>query len=204
MLADLGPTRAVRDVTPTIIRTSNCYAKQCKTNSKRPRKHQSECRATSANIEARAFYRTSYTWYNGEHRHSRIAFLTPSNVHHGRVADKTRQRKTKSRCCMRRTSGTIRARTIQPASAHNVIHQSSVDLVHRSDYYNDVTEWHDPCRYVHQKGSPTCCSAKMIICSDRPRAPGSGARPGVQADVDASRFASVRRYAPNLLARHRP
>jgi putative transposase len=57
-------------------------------------KYQPEFPATFANIvEARAFCCTFYTWYNSEHRHSGIALLTPSDVHHGRVDEKTRLRK---------------------------------------------------------------------------------------------------------------
>lgn len=35
--------------------------------------------------EARAFCREFFAWYNGEHRHSGLAFFTPSAVHHGAV-----------------------------------------------------------------------------------------------------------------------
>ena len=35
--------------------------------------------------DARAFCRTFFRWYNGEHRHSGIALYTPADVHHGRV-----------------------------------------------------------------------------------------------------------------------
>ncbi|MFL6162690.1 MAG: IS3 family transposase, partial [Jatrophihabitantaceae bacterium] len=33
--------------------------------------------------DARAFCRRFFAWYNGEHRHSGVAWHTPSNVHHG-------------------------------------------------------------------------------------------------------------------------
>ena len=35
--------------------------------------------------DARMFCRAFFTWYNHEHRHSGIAWHTPSNVHHGRA-----------------------------------------------------------------------------------------------------------------------
>ena len=35
--------------------------------------------------EARAFCREFFTWYNGSHRHSGIAFMTPEAVHYGRA-----------------------------------------------------------------------------------------------------------------------
>ena len=34
--------------------------------------------------DARAFCRTFFGWYNGEHRHSGIGLLTPEVVHRGR------------------------------------------------------------------------------------------------------------------------
>jgi len=35
--------------------------------------------------DARAFCRVFFPWYNTEHRHSGIAFMTPDDVHHGRA-----------------------------------------------------------------------------------------------------------------------
>lgn len=35
--------------------------------------------------DARAFCRSFFEWYNGEHRHSGIAYLTPNDVHYGRA-----------------------------------------------------------------------------------------------------------------------
>ena len=35
--------------------------------------------------DARAFFAELFTWYNDRHRHSSIALLTPSDVHHGRA-----------------------------------------------------------------------------------------------------------------------
>ena len=37
--------------------------------------------------QARDFCREFFRWYNGEHRHSGIAFLTPADVHYGRADD---------------------------------------------------------------------------------------------------------------------
>ena len=36
--------------------------------------------------DARIFFAALFTWYNERHRHSGIALLTPSDVHHGRAA----------------------------------------------------------------------------------------------------------------------
>ena len=36
--------------------------------------------------DARTFFRTLFDWYNERHRHSGLALLTPSDVHHGRQA----------------------------------------------------------------------------------------------------------------------
>jgi transposase InsO family protein len=56
-------------------------------------KYQPQFPATFTNIvEARSFCRAFYAWYNNEHRHSGIALLTPSDVHHGRVEEKTARR----------------------------------------------------------------------------------------------------------------
>ncbi len=35
-------------------------------------------------VDSRAFCRPFFDWYNNEHRHSGIAFMTPADVHHGR------------------------------------------------------------------------------------------------------------------------
>ena len=35
--------------------------------------------------DARAFCRHYFTWYNHEHRHSGIGYMTPANVHEGRA-----------------------------------------------------------------------------------------------------------------------
>lgn len=52
-------------------------------------KYQPEFPATFANIvEARSFCRSFFDWYNNEHRHSGIALLTPTDVHHGRADER--------------------------------------------------------------------------------------------------------------------
>lgn len=51
-------------------------------------KYQPEFPKAFLNIaEARYFCRRFFVWYNSEHRHSGIALLTPSDVHHGRAAE---------------------------------------------------------------------------------------------------------------------
>lgn len=42
--------------------------------------------------DARAFHVDFFDWYNGEHHHSSLALLTPSDVHHGRADDRIRVR----------------------------------------------------------------------------------------------------------------
>jgi len=41
---------------------------------------------------AREFLRVFFAWYNTEHHHSRLALLTPHDVHHGHVDDRISQR----------------------------------------------------------------------------------------------------------------
>ena len=56
-------------------------------------KYQPEFPTTFANIvEARAFCRAFFLWYNKQHRHSSLALLTPADVHHGRADAILRQR----------------------------------------------------------------------------------------------------------------
>lgn len=43
---------------------------------------------------AHDFSRTFFDWYNNDHRHSGIAYLTPSDVHHGRAGQVIAQRQT--------------------------------------------------------------------------------------------------------------
>jgi putative transposase len=42
--------------------------------------------------DARAFCGDFFRWYNEEHRHSGVELLTPSDVHHGRAADRLEAR----------------------------------------------------------------------------------------------------------------
>src|SRR5664279_865072 len=87
MLADLGVTKS--HSRPHVSNDNPHIESLFKTI-----KYQPAFPATFANIvEARAFCHAFYTWYNSEHRHSGIALLTPSVVHHGRLEEKTRQRK---------------------------------------------------------------------------------------------------------------
>jgi putative transposase len=79
LLADLGVTK-----THSRPHTSNDnpYSEaQFRTLKYRP--DFPECFA--AIVDARAFCRRFFTWYNTEHRHSGIAWHTPHNVHHGRA-----------------------------------------------------------------------------------------------------------------------
>jgi putative transposase len=82
MLADLGVTKS--HSRPHVSNDNPHIESLFKTI-----KYQPAFPATFANIvEARSFCHTFYTWYNREHRHSGIALLTPSDVHHGRVEEK--------------------------------------------------------------------------------------------------------------------
>ncbi|HBN07922.1 MAG TPA: IS3 family transposase [Cyanobacteria bacterium UBA8530] len=42
--------------------------------------------------DAKAFCRNFFSWYNGEHRHSGIAYLTPNDVHYGRAVERLENR----------------------------------------------------------------------------------------------------------------
>jgi putative transposase len=86
MLADLGVTKS--HSRPHVSNDNPHIESLFKTT-----KYQPQFPAAFANIvEARSFCRTFYVWYNNEHRHSGIALLTPSDVHHGRVEEKTKRR----------------------------------------------------------------------------------------------------------------
>ena len=51
-----------------------------------------------ANIEqARAYYRRFFAWYNAEHRHMRIALLTPEDIHRGRSEERRPQHSIRDR-----------------------------------------------------------------------------------------------------------
>jgi putative transposase len=56
-------------------------------------KYQPEFPTTFAHIvEARAFCRVFFEWYNTQHRHSSLALLTPTDVHHGYAQERLEQR----------------------------------------------------------------------------------------------------------------
>ncbi len=86
LLADLGVTKShsrphVSDDNPHI----ESFFKTAK--------YQPEFPATFANIvEAREFCRIFVRWYNTQHRHSALALLTPSDVHHGRAPQSLERR----------------------------------------------------------------------------------------------------------------
>src|SRR5450631_1096190 len=83
MLADLGVTKT--HSRPHVSNDNPHIESLFKTV-----KYQPEFPATFVNlIEARSFCSKFFRWYNNEHRHSSIALLTPSDVHHGRVEEKT-------------------------------------------------------------------------------------------------------------------
>jgi putative transposase len=86
MLADLGVTKS--HSRPHVSNDNPHIESLFKTT-----KYQPQFPSTFASIvQARAFCRSFYGWYNNEHRHSGIALLTPSDVHHGRVEEKTARR----------------------------------------------------------------------------------------------------------------
>ena len=86
MLADLGVTKS--HSRPHVSDDNPHIESLFKTT-----KYQPEFPATFANIvEAREFCRVFFRWYNTQHRHSAIALLTPSDVHHGRATQRLAQR----------------------------------------------------------------------------------------------------------------
>ncbi len=83
MLADLGVTKT--HSRPHVSNDNPQIESLFKTV-----KYQPKFPATFVNlIEARLFCSRFFRWYNNEHRHSSIALLTPSDVHYGRVEEKT-------------------------------------------------------------------------------------------------------------------
>jgi len=81
LLADLGVTKThSRPYTST----DNPYSEaQFKTLKYRPEFPQ----RFGTLLEARAFCREFFRWYNDEHRHSGIGLMTPTAVHHGQAAE---------------------------------------------------------------------------------------------------------------------
>ncbi len=86
LLADLGVTKS--HSRPHVSNDNPHIESLFKTT-----KYQPEFPKTFANIvEARMFCFAFFHWYNYDHRHSGIALLTPSDVHHGRVEAKQTSR----------------------------------------------------------------------------------------------------------------
>jgi len=79
LLADLEVTRSLSR--PHVSNDNPYSESQFKTMKYRPTFPK---RFGSAE-DARAFCRVFFPWYNSEHRHSGIAYLTPVDVHHGRA-----------------------------------------------------------------------------------------------------------------------
>ncbi len=50
--------------------------------------------------EARAFCRSFFHWYNTEHRHSGIAFMTPESVHYRRAPEIRQVRSNNTGSCL--------------------------------------------------------------------------------------------------------
>lgn len=81
LLADLGVTKT--HSRPHVSNDNPFSEAQFKTLKYRP-----EFPRRFGSLEdARAHCRGFFHWYNTEHRHSGIAFITPANVHHGRVSE---------------------------------------------------------------------------------------------------------------------
>jgi len=79
LLADLGVTKT--HSRPHVSNDNPFSEAQFKTLKYRPEFPQRFGSLEDARAHCRAFFR----WYNREHRHSGIAFMTPADVHHGRV-----------------------------------------------------------------------------------------------------------------------
>ena len=81
LLADLGITKS--HSRPHVSDDNPFSEAQFKTLKYRP-----DFPARFGSIEdARAFCRTFFAWYNGEHRHSSLGLLTPETVHRGRAEE---------------------------------------------------------------------------------------------------------------------
>ena len=79
LLADLGVTKT--HSRPHVSNDNPFSEAQFKTLKYRPGFPQRFGSLEDARADCRGFFR----WYNTEHRHSGIAFITPADVHHGRV-----------------------------------------------------------------------------------------------------------------------
>jgi putative transposase len=81
LLADLGVTKT--HSRPSVSNDNPFSESQFKTLKYRP-----EFPSRFGSMEdARAFCQNFFPWYNREHYHSGIAYLTPETVHHGRASD---------------------------------------------------------------------------------------------------------------------
>lgn len=79
LMADLGVTKSLsRPYTSDDNPFSEAQFKTLKYQPEFPR-------TFGSLVEAKNFCRTYFRWYNSEHRHSGIAYLTPDDVHHGRA-----------------------------------------------------------------------------------------------------------------------
>ena len=79
LLADLGVTKT--HSRPHVSNDNPFSESQFKTLKHRPEFPQ----RFGSLQDARAFCRSFFDWYNTEHRHDGIAFMTPENVHYGRT-----------------------------------------------------------------------------------------------------------------------
>jgi putative transposase len=64
--------------------------------------------------DARAYCRGFFDWYNTEHRHSGIAFMTPADVHHGRGPQITAQRSQALRAAFEANPARFKGKCPQP------------------------------------------------------------------------------------------
>jgi putative transposase len=81
LLADLGITKThSRPYTSTDNPYSEAHFKTLKYRPEFPERF-------SSPLEARAFCRDFFRWYNHDHRHSGIGLMTPAAVHYRRAAD---------------------------------------------------------------------------------------------------------------------
>ncbi len=79
LMADLGVTKThSRPYTSTDNPFSEAHFKTMKYRPEFPERF-------GCLEDARLFCRTFFAWYNDEHRHSGLALLTPSDIHHGRT-----------------------------------------------------------------------------------------------------------------------
>jgi putative transposase len=81
LLAELDVTRSLSR--PHVSNDNPFSESQFKTMKYRP----SFPRRFGSFEDAQAFCRVFFPWYNTQHRHSGIAFLTPADVHHGRAPE---------------------------------------------------------------------------------------------------------------------